>query len=201
MSRVTLSPRRTVTSEPQHPREETEVPNEETLIPEGIDGRGARIRMQVTQAVAQLQTEERDIVERYHYMGQSLAEIAGALGLPGPIVQAQYNRARLQLFTLLSPFVQAEFRFTFVSPPPAFEFRRKTNDFGLVPLSPSAARKLARHAQRCPICACDKRVEIDSLISARDRAKTWRPVLKIIRETYAIRQVSVQQVISHEKYH
>lgn len=53
----------------------------------------------------------------------------------------------------------------------------------------------------CLICCSKFRAEIDNLIKNRDKRKTWRPIITILKTRYKIEIKTVQTLLGHEKYH
>lgn len=53
----------------------------------------------------------------------------------------------------------------------------------------------------CPICDSPFRVEIDRILSSRDKTLTWKPVLDVIRAQYGMIFGSPQRLMTHERFH
>jgi hypothetical protein len=53
----------------------------------------------------------------------------------------------------------------------------------------------------CIICQSPRLAEINKLIEQRDKAATWKPVMKRLLEEFGIEIKSPQMLIGHEKYH
>ncbi len=153
----------------------------EPLTPErqfgaqGIDApeveRRNRIEEAVGAALGKLDDNECEFIERYYFMGQSFGEIAAMSGRLVHRLEALHRRAVRKLRKNLAPLVAEMFDLRTDSRPD------------------------------CLICQSSERACIDRLIAERDRAGTWRPVMKQIRDDYGVRIRSPQILIGHEKYH
>lgn len=53
----------------------------------------------------------------------------------------------------------------------------------------------------CPVCNSPYRRDIDRIIAGRDKRRTWRPILRLLREAYGLDLRAPQSLIGHEKYH
>jgi hypothetical protein len=130
-----------------------------------------RIREAVTEALSQLDVEERELIERLHFMGQTYHEISEKSGRAVNILEKFHKRTLSRLRKELAPFVRRQ--------------------YGIDP-------KIAR---TCPICRSPCRKEIDELIRNRDRTRPWRQVINILKQEYQIILSTPQVLIGHEKYH
>jgi rubrerythrin len=130
-----------------------------------------RLREQVGAAVAQLNEEERELIERFYYAGDSYFEIARALHVSPRRLEAVHRRALKRLKKILAPLVRSY--------------------YGLTKDAPSG----------CPICESEHRGTIDELIGDRDRTRSWKPVMREIRDRCGVRIKSPMTLIGHEKYH
>lgn len=131
----------------------------------------AVLRAEVRSAVAKLNEDERELVERIYFMGESLQELADKLGRRRHSLEALHRRCRKKLIRHLTQFVDQRW------------------GAGL------------RTGVRCLVCDSPHRREIDLLIAERDRTLTWKPVLKAIRERFGLNAVTAQLLRGHEQYH
>ena len=129
------------------------------------------IRNLVGAAVEKLGENEREFVERYYFMGQSYAEIAGKSGRAIHRLEALHQRALRKLRRELSPSV--------------------AKLFGIAQAT----------APVCPICCSPDRNAIERIIAERDPTATWRPVMTRIRKEFGLVITTPQTLIGHEKYH
>ena len=130
-----------------------------------------RIKEEVAQAVSSLPKEERELIERFHFMGQSYRELSASTGRAIHRLEAMHQRAVRRLRKLLNPLVKEL--------------------YGLSDKSPPA----------CPLCRSPARAEIDRVIAEKPESETWRTTLTRIREDYGITVKSPQLIIGHRKYH
>lgn len=130
-----------------------------------------RIREAVQAALKELTDDEKELIERLHYMGQTYAELAESSGRAVHRLEAIYRRAVRKLRRNLAPLVKEM--------------------YGL-----SGGRP-----RDCPICASLHRRAIDRIIEARDRQKTWRPVMVEIERRFGLKIATPQILIGHSKYH
>ncbi len=133
--------------------------------------RQEQIRAAVAEALRRLSDDEREFIERYHFMGRTYREIAELSGRAMHRLEALHRRSLKKLQKELMPLVKQLFE--------------------LAP-TPNTA---------CPICTSPAREQIDQLIASRDPAGTWRPVMKQIRDEFNIGVITPQTLIGHEKYH
>jgi RNA polymerase sigma factor (sigma-70 family) len=132
----------------------------------------AELRAEVRAAVAKLNEKEREFVERVYFMGMTIQELADKSGRSRHMLEAFHRRCRKKLIRHLSRFVEQHW-----------------------------GKPLRQRTTNCVICESIHRIEIDTLIAERDRTLTWKPVLKVIREKYGLKSVTVQRLRGHEQYH
>ena len=133
--------------------------------------RQARIREAVELALARLSANERELIEQFHYMGRSYREISELSGRTVHRLEALHRRSLKKLRTALAPLVKEL--------------------YGLgVSTDPD-----------CPICTSPERAVIDTVIRERDRARTWRPIIRLLKTRFGIIITTPQTLIGHEKYH
>jgi len=125
----------------------------------------------VTSALEKLSEDEREFVGRFHFIGQSYRQISERSGRGIHRLEAIHKRAFRKLRKELAPTVKE-----------LFGVKNKENT-------------------ECIICSSCHKKEIDSLISARDPRKTWRPVMKQIKERFGITITTPQILMGHVRYH
>jgi len=125
----------------------------------------------VRESLDKLNDDEKEIIIHYHFMGQSYAEISEKSNREIFKLASLHNRALKKLKKKLSKFVE--------------------NNYGIKSDSDIV----------CPICNHGRKTEINEIIFRRDRTKTWKPVLNILKDKYSIILKSPQILIGHEKYH
>ena len=135
------------------------------------DKRMQIIQQAVKQALQVLTPDEREIVVRLHYMGQTYRELSEKSGRPVYRLESLHRRAMKRLRKELRTLVKEL--------------------YGIDPPFPSG----------CLICSSPFRDEIDRMISQRDPKRSWRSVLIRLREDFGIRVRSPQTLIGHKKYH
>ncbi|UCD63884.1 MAG: sigma-70 family RNA polymerase sigma factor [Candidatus Zixiibacteriota bacterium] len=129
------------------------------------------IRDAVRRAVDCLPLEYRELVVRYHFMGESYQDIAARSGRKSYKLAAMHRRAFRRLRKLLALLVVEQYS---ISPP---------------------------STGCCPVCTSPRRRDADRLIAQRDPAATWRPIIAALRRRFEIKVRSPQVLIGHEKYH
>jgi hypothetical protein len=129
------------------------------------------VRRAVADALDSLAVEEREFIVRFYYMGESYREIAEKSGRALHKLTALHERAAKKLRTRLAGFVREKYHVE-------------------VP-----------DISSCPLCRSRHRDEIDRLIDSRDPTATWRPVLKVLRQSFGIKIGSPQLVIGHARHH
>ncbi len=138
---------------------------------EGESERGKIVEEAVETALKALSDNEREFIQRFHYMGQTYRQISESTGRTVHRLEALHRRATKRLRKELAPLV--------------LDFYGVTGD----------------SAPQCIICRSDHRREIDRLIADRKKTATWRPVIREIRKRYGLRITTPQTLIGHEKYH
>jgi hypothetical protein len=129
------------------------------------------IRERVSLALSELGDDERELIERFYYSGETIREIAERSGRAEHRLELVRKRALRRLRKLLKEFVKETFGVG------------TTVDF------------------RCPICDSAHRTEIDEIIRSRDRTRSWRPVMREVANKFQLTIVSPMTFIGHEKYH
>ena len=129
------------------------------------------IRDSVQAALARLPERDREVVERFYFMGQGYRELASQTGQSCYRLEALHRRAIRQLKKGLRRFVRDRYGI----------YSKPHND--------------------CPICRSPDRAEIDRLIARRDPEGTWRPIIRSLRNDFNITISTPQVLIGHEKYH
>jgi RNA polymerase sigma factor (sigma-70 family) len=54
---------------------------------------------------------------------------------------------------------------------------------------------------KCPICKCPQRKEIEELIKSKKKEETWKRIMKLCRQNYEINITTPQILIGHRKKH
>ncbi len=134
-------------------------------------GKVELIRRTVTSALESLNSNEREFIVRFHYMGQSYRRISEDSGRAIYKLAALHNRALRKLKAGLAPFVRQHF---------AIKGESDTT---------------------CKLCRSPHREEIDRIIDSRNPESTWRPVIRQLRERFDIEISSPQLLIGHARYH
>lgn len=138
----------------------------------GRDETGSsELRRAVRVALDKLTEDEREFVCQFYFMGRSYREISEESARAVYSLEALHRRAMKKLEKHLAAFVKKRFGI-------ANEVKRP-----------------------CIICQSPRLAEINKLIEQRDKAATWKPVIKRLREEFGIEIKSPQLLIGHEKYH
>lgn len=133
--------------------------------------RQKKVEKTVRRAVNELPQDARELVIRYHFMGQSIGYISEATGRRKSKLAALLRSAHRILKKRLAAVLGENY---------------------------GASSKATG---TCPVCESPHRAEINLLIDSRDRARTWRPVIAALRQRYGIKITAPQVLIGHEKYH
>jgi hypothetical protein len=144
---------------------------EKLVVRSKTDVRADRIGAEVQSAVGRLSDDEREFLARFYNMGETYQQIADKSGRRIHSLEALHRRALKKLRKILAPLVVRE-----------YGVKTKTFD-------------------ACPLCCSPFRAEIDALIAARPPEKTWRQVIRILKEKYRITIITPQTIIGHQKYH
>ncbi len=129
------------------------------------------VRLAVTEALNNLDDDEREFVIRFHFMGESYRRISELSGRNIHKLEVLHKRSLRKLRKQLAAFVHETFGL----------------DSEVIP--------------DCPICRSPFAAELDEIIRNRDRTATWRPVLTLLKTKYNLSISSPQLLIGHEKYH
>lgn len=141
------------------------------LTDDSGDKRRELIERAVRSALETIPVEERELVERVHFMGESIPSIAKRSGHRVHRLEAMHLRALRGLKKALSGFAAEKLSIV------AGQFRL------------------------CPLCNSRWRIEIDRVIDRKRPEETWREVIRIIYERFSIRVRTPQTIIGHRKYH
>jgi hypothetical protein len=141
-------------------------------ISSGLDSTASeKIEKAVRVSLDKLDENEKELIIHYYFMGQTYAEISEKSNREIFKLTALHKRAIKKLKKSLSKFVEDNFGIT-------------TESY-----------------INCPICNHDKREELNQIIFSRDKTKTWKPILKKLREKFQVDLRTPQLIIGHEKYH
>lgn len=151
-------------------------PEARNLNPEAGDSTyDEQLREQIHQAVstamAELDEDERELIIRFHYMGENYRQISDKSGWPVHKLDSLHKRCLKKLKKLLAPFVDETF------------------GLGTEPI------------RNCPICDSVYAEQMNEIIRNRDRKSTWTPVLRLFRAKFDLFISSPQLLVGHEKYH
>lgn len=133
--------------------------------------RAAEIAEAVGRALESLTEQERLLIIRFYFMGESYEKLSCLSGRAIHKLAAVHHRAVKKLRARLATFVEKRFD----------------------------VRPTGR--PDCIICRSPFRAEIDTLIDQRDRGRSWRTVIKALKKRYSIIIKTPQILIGHEKYH
>ncbi len=125
----------------------------------------------VNEALSGLDEEDREMIQRFHFMGQTYVAMAEETGRSVYRLEGLHRRAVKKLRKKLAAFVRDR-----------YELAVESNT-------------------SCPICASPRRAEIDRLISHRDKTKPWTQTIGTLKKEYGIKITTPQTLIGHEKYH
>ena len=143
-------------------------PNE----PDSAFGQGlAELKKAVQKAMNSLGEQEKYLILRHYFFGQTISRMAVSSGRPEYKLRAMQRRSLRKLKRELAPFVRSRF---------GIEVQRE---------------------QDCPICSSDWREEIDVILLKRDKKRCLSPVIEEIKTRFHIVIKTPQVIISHEKYH
>ena len=129
------------------------------------------VRAAVGVAVGSLDDQERFLIIRVHFLGQSIRQISAETNRSGHKLRALHRRAVKKLRRRLATFVQDRYEVS-----------------------------VEQHAG-CIICRSPDRYDIDAMLRERDRSKSLKPVITRLRKHFSIIVSTPQIIIGHEKYH
>lgn len=125
----------------------------------------------VQKALNNLSEDERELMIRFYFMGESYVEISEMSNRAVYKLVAFHSRTLRKLKKSLALFAKETYQ---------------------IETEPEIS---------CPICESSFTNEINRLILKRDRKRTWKPVLDKIKKYYGIVIHTPQILIGHEKYH
>lgn len=129
------------------------------------------VRDGVAKAIAALDDDRREIIERYFFMGQPIAEMADLSGRSVRSLERLFNSALSQLKSRLAPLA--------------------ANYYGIGSSSTNS----------CVLCASPDRCKIDQVLAARDPTRPWKIVLKSLNEAFNLNINKAQTLINHVNHH
>lgn len=106
------------------------------------------------EAVKRLDNDERDLIERLYFLGESTHVISRETGRPFHLLRSLHERSLKRLRGYLAGFVRREFGIAVTC------------------------------KEDCPICGSDHRRQIDKILRQRDPTASWGPVLLRLREEF-----------------
>lgn len=134
--------------------------------------RQERIITRVREELEKLNENERELIEKYWYEGNTMSEIARGQGRPTYKVESFYKQVMRKLKNNLCKFVEMEFKI-------------ETEPEKYV----------------CPICSHPRLKEIDGLLATRRPDQTLGKYIKILKHDYGIVISTPQVILGHLKYH
>jgi len=133
--------------------------------------RSRLIEKAVRKALAELTSDEQEILELFYFMGESYRSISERSGREVSKLDSLCNRALKKLRKRLTQFAE--------------------DTFGIS----------SQQFSNCPLCQSPRRREIDILIHNKPSDSTWREIIKELRADFGIVIRAPQILIGHEKYH
>lgn len=133
------------------------------------------LQAEVREAVASLPELERELIERVHFLGESISDLAERSGRKLHRLEAALLRAKRKLAILLS------------------QYEPKVND--------AVNSPELRTISSCPVCQSPNRLAIELLIRAKPVDATWKLIMRKLRDQFGLNLKVPQRLISHEKYH
>lgn len=131
-----------------------------------------KISREVRRAMELLDKGERESVELYYFMGESLENITIRLRVSKRQVEKNLRVGTLKMKRILYQFVRESFQLMH---------------------APSQAK--------CLICASSDRDIAESIIKSKKAEEPWRRVIRELREKLGIEIRTPQSLIGHVKYH
>ena len=129
------------------------------------------VQSAVAEAVESLEEQERYLVIRLYFLGQTIRQISAETNRAEYKLQSLHWCAIRKLKKSLASFVNNRYRVSLETHP------------------------------ECPICSSPHRVEIDALLRDRDRSRSLKPIISDLKKRYLITVKTPQILIGHEKYH
>lgn len=129
------------------------------------------LKTAVSQALESLDEQERYLIIRFYFMGQTIGQISAETDRAGHKLYALHRRATKKLKKRLAAFVGRRYKIG-----------------------------VEQHLD-CIICQSPHRPEIDALLRDRDKVRSLKPVIAAVKERYSIIITTPQILIGHEKYH
>lgn len=135
------------------------------------------IQQKVKDALNSLPEKEREFIKLFYHMGKTYREISELSDMRVHRLESIHARAIKRLKKSLAIFVKERF---------SIESEESEKDASL---------------KTCPLCNSKKNKEINELINNRDKTDTWKPIVKILKDSYSIKLKTIQILIGHDKYH
>jgi len=151
----------------------------EDLITDGfdcIDDKTENIEQHVIEkavrdALERLDDEEKELIVRFYFMGETYSSMTTQSNKDLHKLASLHQRAVRKLKKYLKKFVKEQYN-----------------------LNPS-------DKPVCIICQSIYHPEINLLIKKRDKTKSWKPVIDVLKNKYNIKVTTPMILIGHEKYH
>lgn len=129
------------------------------------------INQVVRKAMTSLDDDEHELIIRFHFMGETYVKISELTNREIYKLAAIHKRAVKKLKAKLTSFVKESYNID------------------------------SEEINTCLICNHEEVIKINLIISQRDKRKTWREVLKVLRNEYNLKLSTPQIIMGHEKYH
>jgi hypothetical protein len=129
------------------------------------------LRNEVRGAVAKLDRQQREFIERFYFMGETYEQIERRTGKERHRLETVHRQALERLRFLLTDFVEG------------FYGIRVEREGG------------------CPICDHPRKAEIEEVLREKRAEESWRPTLEILREKFNLEVSSVWVLVAHLRKH
>lgn len=145
--------------------------NERFAESDSSQSQADELSQKVREALDRLDSEEKEALELFHFLGRSIEEISVQMNLSQRGVGRLLRSGSLKLRRLLAAYAQKRFGIT------------------------------SEPVKRCPICHTQKRAEAEKIVISKSPRETWRRVIRELREELDITVGSPQTLVGHMKYH
>jgi hypothetical protein len=129
------------------------------------------LRNEVRGAVAKLDRQQREFIERFYFMGETYDQIERRTGKERHRLETIHRQALERLRFLLTDFVEGF--------------------YGV---------RVERES-KCPICDHPRKAEIEEVLREKRAEESWRPTLEILREKFNLEVSSVWVLVAHLRKH
>ncbi|MCH9031495.1 MAG: hypothetical protein IIB00_04465 [candidate division Zixibacteria bacterium] len=139
---------------------------------EATEERADKISREVRRAMELLDSGERESIELYYFMGESLENIPVRLSVSKRQVEKNLRVGTLKMKRILYQFVRESFQL-----------------------------KNAPSQPNCLICASSDRNMAEKIIKSKKPEEPWRRIIRELREKLGIEIRTPQTLIGHVRYH